>query len=67
MKSSTTTEPIPQAGALLTPNGSHRRAAAAKSGAKMIPAIVIPEPEVAYQILALNTEKGTTFATRRWK
>jgi ParB family chromosome partitioning protein len=41
-----------------TPNGNHRRAAAAKSGAKMIPAIVIPDPNVAYQILALNTEKA---------
>ncbi len=41
-----------------TPNGNHRRAAAVKSGAKMIPAIVIPEPAVAFQILALNTEKA---------
>src|SRR5260370_25957529 len=41
-----------------TPNGNHRRAAAVKSGAKMIPAIVIPEPDVAFQILALNTEKA---------
>jgi ParB family chromosome partitioning protein len=41
-----------------TPNGNHRRAAAAKLGAEMIPAIVMPEPEVAYQILALNTEKA---------
>ena len=41
-----------------TPNGNHRRAAVAKLGAKMIPAIVMPEPEVAYQILALNTEKA---------
>src|SRR5262249_15967741 len=41
-----------------TPNGNHRRAAASKAGAKTIPAIVIPEPEVAYQILALNTEKA---------
>jgi ParB family chromosome partitioning protein len=44
-------------GTYWTPNGNHRRAAAVKSGAKMIPAIVIPEPEVAFQILALNTEK----------
>jgi ParB family transcriptional regulator, chromosome partitioning protein len=55
------TEPIVvvrQAGLYWTPNGNHRRAAAVKSGAKMIPAIVIPEPEVAFQILALNTEKA---------
>jgi ParB family transcriptional regulator, chromosome partitioning protein len=41
-----------------TPNGNHRRAAAVKTGAKTIPAIVIPESDVAYQILALNTEKA---------
>jgi len=41
-----------------TPNGNHRRAAAAKAGAELIAAIVIPEPEVAFQILALNTEKA---------
>lgn len=55
------TEPIVavhSSGTYWTPNGNHRRAAAAKSGAKMIPAIVIPDPEVAYQILALNTEKA---------
>ncbi len=55
------TEPIVAmrtAGKYWTPNGNHRRAAAMKAGAKMIPAIVIPEPEVAYQILALNTEKA---------
>ena len=41
-----------------TPNGNHRRAAVTKLGAKMVPAIVMTEPEVAYQILALNTEKA---------
>jgi ParB family transcriptional regulator, chromosome partitioning protein len=41
-----------------TPNGNHRRAAAVKVGAKSIPAIVVPESEVAFQILALNTEKA---------
>jgi len=55
------TEPIVavySAGIYWTPNGNHRRAAAVKSGAKMIPAIVIPDAEVAFQILALNTEKA---------
>jgi ParB family transcriptional regulator, chromosome partitioning protein len=55
------TEPIVAVrtdGTYWTPNGNHRRAAAIKSGAKLIPAIVIPEPEVAFQILALNTEKA---------
>ncbi|MBI3456896.1 MAG: ParB/RepB/Spo0J family partition protein [Candidatus Rokubacteria bacterium] len=41
-----------------TPNGNHRREALAKLKADYIPAILIPEPEVAYQILALNTEKA---------
>src|SRR5208282_3868025 len=55
------TEPIVavhSGGTYWTPNGNHRRAAAVKSGARMIPAIVIPDPEVAFQILALNTEKA---------
>ncbi len=41
-----------------TPNGNHRRDALQKLNAKHVPAIVIPEPEVAFQILALNTEKA---------
>ena len=41
-----------------TPNGNHRRAVLEKLKAKMIPAILVPEPEVAFQILALNTEKA---------
>ncbi len=55
------TEPIVAVhtdGKYWTPNGNHRRAAAAKAGAKQIVAIVIPEPDVAFQILALNTEKA---------
>jgi ParB family chromosome partitioning protein len=41
-----------------TPNGNHRREALVKLKADYIPAILIPEHEVAYQILALNTEKA---------
>ncbi len=41
-----------------TPNGSHRLDALRKLKAKHVPAILIPEPEVAFQILALNTEKA---------
>jgi ParB family transcriptional regulator, chromosome partitioning protein len=41
-----------------TPNGNHRRDALQKLKAKHIPAILIPELEVAFQILALNTEKA---------
>ncbi len=48
----------PQPGVYWTPNGNHRRAVMEKLKAKMIPAIVVPEHEVAFQILALNTEKA---------
>ncbi len=41
-----------------TPNGNHRRDALQKLKAKHVPVILIPEPEVAFQILALNTEKA---------
>jgi len=41
-----------------TPNGNHRRVVLEKLKARMIPAILVPEPEVAFQILALNTEKA---------
>jgi ParB family chromosome partitioning protein len=41
-----------------TPNGNHRREALTKLKADTITAILIPEPEVAFQILALNTEKA---------
>ena len=41
-----------------TPNGNHRRDALQKLKAKHVPAILIPEPDVAFQILALNTEKA---------
>ena len=61
------TEPIVAVradGRYWTPNGNHRRAAAAKVGAKSIPAIVVPEPEVAFQILALNTEKAHNLKER---
>jgi ParB family chromosome partitioning protein len=48
----------PRAGLYWTPNGHHRRTALAKLRATLVPAILVPEPEVAYQILALNTEKA---------
>jgi ParB family transcriptional regulator, chromosome partitioning protein len=48
----------PRPGVYWTPNGNHRRVAMEKLGAKTIPAIVVPEHEVAFQILALNTEKA---------
>ncbi len=45
-------------GVYWTPNGNHRRTVLEKLKATMIPAILVPEPEVAFQILALNTEKA---------
>ncbi len=48
----------PKPGLYWTPNGNHRLAALGKLRGKLVPAIVIPEAAVAYQILALNTEKA---------
>jgi ParB family chromosome partitioning protein len=48
----------PQPGVYWTPNGHHRRTALEKLKAEWVPAILIPDAEVAYQILALNTEKA---------
>ena len=45
-------------GQYLTPNGNHRLTALKELGARTILALVIPEPEVAFQILALNIEKA---------
>jgi len=41
-----------------TPNGGHRLAAMRRLGAKSLTAIVVPKREIAWQILALNTEKA---------
>jgi ParB family chromosome partitioning protein len=41
-----------------TPNGNHRLNAMRRLGARSITAIVVPKREVAWQILALNTEKA---------
>ena len=48
----------PRPGVYWTPNGYHRRTALEKLKAGTIPAILIPEANVAFQILALNTEKA---------
>ena len=45
-------------GTYWTPNGNHRRTALEKMKAATIPAILLAENEVAFQILALNTEKA---------
>jgi len=41
-----------------TPNGMHRLEAMRRLGAQSIIALIVPEPEVAFRILALNTEKA---------
>jgi ParB family chromosome partitioning protein len=41
-----------------TPNGGHRLAAMKKLGARAIAALLVPRQEIAFKILALNTEKS---------
>ena len=41
-----------------TPNGNHRLQALRKLGARSIVALLVPDREVAFKILALNTEKA---------
>src|SRR3989442_7780010 len=48
----------PRAGVYWTPNGNHRRVALDKLKADVVPAILVAEPNVAFQVLALNTEKA---------
>jgi len=48
----------PKPGVYWTPNGNHRRVALDKLKADLVPAILVAEPEVAFQVLALNTEKA---------
>ncbi|MEE9263737.1 MAG: ParB/RepB/Spo0J family partition protein [Vicinamibacteria bacterium] len=45
-------------GSYWTPNGNHRLAALKKLKTKFVPVVLIPDPDVAFQILALNTEKA---------
>lgn len=46
------------AGMYWSPNGFHRLRAMTQLGARAITALVVPEPDVAHRILALNTEKA---------
>jgi len=47
-----------------TPNGLHRLEAMRRLGARSITALIVPESEVAKQILALNTEKAHNLKER---
>lgn len=52
------------AGGFWTPNGRHRLEAMRRLGAKSISALIVPDREVAWQILALNTEKAHNLKER---
>jgi ParB family chromosome partitioning protein len=51
---------VPAGDKFISPNGMHRLSALGSLGAKTAVALVIPEPEIAFRILALNTEKAHT-------
>ncbi len=52
------------AGELWSPNGRHRLAAAKVLGLRQITALVSSDPELAFRILALNTEKAHNLKDR---
>jgi ParB family chromosome partitioning protein len=45
-------------GGYFTPNGNHRLQALKKLGVRTVIALLVPDPTVAFKILALNTEKA---------
>jgi len=45
-------------GQYFTPNGNHRLQALKRLGVKTVMALLVPDPDVAFKILALNTEKA---------
>jgi ParB family chromosome partitioning protein len=51
---------VPDGDIFISPNGMHRLQALTTLGAKTVIALVMPEPEIAFRILALNTEKAHT-------
>lgn len=51
-------------GRLWTPNGRHRLAAGKVLGLKLITALISPDENLAYRILALNTEKAHNLRDR---
>jgi ParB family chromosome partitioning protein len=51
---------VPDGDGFISPNGMHRLSALTSLGAKTVVALVMPEPEIAFRILALNTEKAHT-------
>jgi ParB family chromosome partitioning protein len=51
-------------GGFWTPNGMHRLAAMRRLGARSITALIVPNRNIAWQILALNTEKAHNLKER---
>src|ERR1700684_4442265 len=51
-------------GGFWTPNGRHRLEAMRRLGAKSVTALVVPDREIAWQILALNTEQAHNLKER---
>ena len=49
---------VREEGRYLSPNGGHRLTALRELGAQIVLALLVPERQVAYQILALNIEKA---------
>ena len=58
------TAPGQTGGGFWTPNGRHRLEAMRRLGAKAITALVVPDRDVAWEILALNTEKAHNLKER---
>jgi ParB family chromosome partitioning protein len=55
---------VRRGGRYYTPNGNHRLGAAGLTGMKAILALVIPDPQLEFKILALNTEKAHNLKER---
>ena len=58
------TVPAPGSSGFWTPNGRHRLEAMRRLGAKAITTLIAPNRELAWQILALNTEKAHNLKER---
>ncbi|MBI2215701.1 MAG: chromosome partitioning protein ParB [Candidatus Rokubacteria bacterium] len=54
----------PRPGEYWTPNGNHRRAVLDRLKADSVPAILVTEPDVKYDVLALNIEKAHNLKER---
>ena len=55
---------VPGKDGFTSPNGRHRLAAAKKLGLRTVSALVIADPQIAYRILPLNTEKAHNLRDR---